>query len=115
MLPVWRRPPRACPMRTVLLALGLVLAVLAGSAAAQTSSPSAGAAAPPAEADPSGPPVAVRDLLRLLDNPGVRGWLERQRSDATTPAAAATTAAPPAPAAPDQLATRLEVVRVHLR
>ena len=59
---------KTCPMRSTLLAFGLLVIGLVGSAAAQTPSPSAGAP-PQVEADPSAPPAAVRELLRWERQP----------------------------------------------
>lgn len=69
--------------------------------------PSSASAQPVAEA--SAPPAEVRELLRLLDEPGVRGWLDRHREPETAPAVA------PEPAASDQLAGRLTAARAHVR
>jgi hypothetical protein len=58
---------KTCPMRSTLLAFGLLVIGLVGpaaGAAAQT------AGAPPqVEADPSAPPAAVRELLRWERQP----------------------------------------------
>jgi hypothetical protein len=57
----------------------------------------------------------VRELLRLLDDPGVRRWLDEQRAGVTAAAAPSAAAASRQSAAPDRLAARLEAVRAHLR
>lgn len=87
----------------LVLVLTTALAVLTGAV---------GTRAAPAEA----PPPRVAELLRLLDDPSVRAWLERRRADAPPPSPA------PAPggagtgtmASPDGMATRLSGLRAHL-
>lgn len=72
----WRRAAPALLALAVLLLAGL---------------PALAVDAPPAEAPPAGSeptPAQVRDLLRLLADPAVRGWIERGAT--ATPAAAVT-------------------------
>ena len=63
-------------------------------------------------APPGPPPPAVQDLVRILDDPGVRTWLDQAKSVPPT-------AAPPAvsieSAASAGLAGRLSHMREHLR
>jgi small-conductance mechanosensitive channel len=77
-------------------------ALLAGTASAQQP-----AAAPAAD------PPQVRQLLELLNDPAVRGWLEQHRTGAT---AAATPASAPAEeeSTSAYIARRAELVRGHL-
>ena len=62
-----------------MLSLALLAAVSAAPALAQSPAPSAGAE----------PPPRVRELLDLLGDPGVRDWLEAQRTARHAPAPAA--------------------------
>ncbi|MFO1057731.1 MAG: mechanosensitive ion channel family protein [Dongiaceae bacterium] len=86
MTEAWPAPHR---LRAVLLALLSLIALLPALA------PGAAGAAE-VKAVPAEPPAQVRELLQLLDDPQVRGWLEQQRS-----------AAAPAPA-PRPSATAIE-------
>jgi len=67
--------------------------------------PSANAQAP---ATPSPPPPQVQQLLNLLQDPAVRGWIDQQQ-----PAATPTLAGPP-PTASEMMAARTANMREHL-
>ena len=88
----------------ILRLLAFVLVLLAAVPAVPFSS-----GAQPA-ADVTAAPAEARELLRLLEDPGVRAWIERERS-AEAPAAPA----PSPPSASDELARRLAAVSAHLR
>src|SRR5829696_861050 len=68
----------------LLLGLVLALAVLVGVPTAHAQAPSA----------PSPPPPEVQQLLNLLQDPAVRGWIDQQHQPAPMPATAEP--APPA-------------------
>ena len=72
MTEAWPAPHR---LRAVLLALLSLIALLPALA------PGAAGAAD-VKAAPAEPPAQVRELLHLLDDPQVRGWLEQQRGAA---------------------------------
>lgn len=99
------RPVPSAFFPSLLRALAVILAVLAFGPA------SASAQETPAETAASAPPPEARELLRLLDDPGVRRWLDRQR-DPAPPALPASDA--PEPAASDELAERIASARAHL-
>ena len=74
----------------------------------------ASAAAPPPAATGEAPlPPKVHDLLILLDDPTVRGWIEQQRNIGKTPAEPPTEQAETV--ASDLLASRITAAREHLR
>ena len=83
--------------------LVLLFLVLVGS-------PSANAQAPAAQ---SPPPPQVQQLLNLLQDPAVRGWIDRQQQPAATPALAE---APPTSekTVSEMMATRTANMREHL-
>ncbi|HEX2509684.1 MAG TPA: mechanosensitive ion channel family protein, partial [Microvirga sp.] len=83
---------------SALFGLSLLIQALMNGAAAQTQT------APPANLPPQ-----VEELLRLLEDPAIRGWIDQQRRPAAPSAAAS-----PEEAASERMATRIAQTREHL-
>ncbi|GAU86148.1 mechanosensitive ion channel family protein [Bosea sp. BIWAKO-01] len=86
-------------MRIVLILMWCVLAAW-GTASAR------------AQEQAEAPPAQARELLRLLEDPGVRRWI--QQTAKAGPAAAPTDMATPEPALSSRLAARLTSMRDHI-
>jgi small-conductance mechanosensitive channel len=87
-------------MYRILIGALVALVALGGNASAQQ----------PRAADQ--PPPQVRELLRLLDDPEVRGWIEKQRTESAS-GAPAVPAAVTERTASSLLTARREAIRAH--
>jgi small-conductance mechanosensitive channel len=97
---------KAVRISATILALAWIAAPPALAQDATAPAPTTAAPAPPAD---------VQELLRLLGQPDVRGWLEQQQAAAPTRAAGPAEALSAAEGSPHQaLAVRLTAVRGHL-
>ncbi|WP_244470304.1 mechanosensitive ion channel family protein [Microvirga vignae] len=63
-------------------------------------------------AAPAAPPPQVQELLRLLDDPAIRTWIDQQRQPAASPREP--TSSEPQGVGSEMLATRVEALRTHL-
>ena len=92
------RRMRSQGFASALFGLSLLIQAPVNGAAAQTQT------APPANLPPQ-----VEELLRLLEDPAIRGWIDQQRRPAAPSAAAS-----PEEAASERMATRIAQIREHL-
>jgi len=90
------RRPRA--LAGALVGLMVLIQLGANPARAQLSSPA--------------PPPQVQDLLKLLDDPATRSWIDQQRQTAASPQEPASVQ--PHGTGSDILATRVDALRAHL-